>query len=238
MKTQEQVVFCPVVGKGYVNLGRDYLGRRVMIVGASNYCEHYCDTTGCGHKCAYYGKHLLEIKGDPLDFGSHCERFTEVVYERYRAGLTRKEEPKWMRTFSRFYNSFFNGRTPTREERNSLLDHLVCTEYVQGSVADNGYQTNRRMMESDWNFTCLEKHVSDNKPDVVIVWGAGSWREICRRTGIADVSSAIQEVKIGGCKVTLLHVSHPASFGKHGFDRKAFQRQLKTVGVKLVQKSN
>ena len=236
MKTQEQVVFCPVVGKGYVNLGRDYLGRRVMIVGASNYCEHYCNATGCGNKCVHYGKHSLEIDGKPFDFGRHCERFSEIVYERYRAGLTRKDEPKWMGTFSRFYNSFFNGRTPTREERNSLLDHLVCTEYVQGSVADNGYQTNRRMMESDWNFTCLEKHVSDNKPDVVIVWGAGSWREICRRTGIADVSPAIQEVKIGGCKVTLLHVPHPASFGKHGFDRKAFQRQLKKVGVKLVQK--
>ena len=238
MKTQEQVVFCPVVGKGYVNLGRDYLGRRVMIVGASNYCEHYCNATGCGNKCVHYGKHSLEIDGKPFDFGRHCERFSEIVYERYRSGLTRKDEPKWTGTFSRFYNSFFNGRTPTREERNSLLDHLVCTEYVQGSVADNGYQTNRRMMESDWNFTCLEKHVSDNKPDVVIVWGAGSWREICRRTGIADVSPAIQEVKIGGCKVTLLHVPHPASFGKHGFDRKAFQRQLKTVGVKLVQKSN
>ena len=235
------VVFDPVVGVDYKKHGRAYLGRRVMILGASHYCEHFCWDKGCGPSCAHYGKyHLKLIGGERLYFGKRCERFTEIVYERYckrmkvpRKPSDRKRPDGWMGTFSRFYNSFFKVGNPTDEERTRLLGHLVCTEYVQGSEAKEWKEHNDKLMKAQRNFDELTGQVKRLKPDVIIVWGPRAWREICARAGI-DCRKEKSKVVLGGHQVELLNTPHPAASVK----RSEFQRRLRSAGIVLLPKCN
>lgn len=237
------VTFKPVVGVDYEKHGRAYLGRRVMILGASHYCEHFCWDKGCGPSCAHYGKYHLElIGGESLYFGKRCERFTEIVYGRYRNRLKvprkpsdRKRPDSWMGTFSRFYNSFFKDGNPSDKVRNRLLDHLVCTEYVQGAEARKNDENNGELMKAQRNFDELKKQVIQLKPEVIIAWGPRAWDGLCK--GIQnDVNSNVmdeKQVSLGGCCVKVIRTQHPSSWGKNGFDREVFQRQLQLAGIKL-----
>ena len=246
MKAVENTVtFKPVVGVDYEQHGRAYLGRRVMILGASHYCEHFCWDKGCGPSCAHYGKYHLElIGGESLYFGKRCERFTEIVYGRYRNRLKvprkpsdRKRPDSWMGTFSRFYNSFFKDGNPSDKVRNRLLDHLVCTEYVQGAEARKNDENNGELMKAQRNFDELVKTIKRFKPDVIIAWGARVWNGICDK--IFDMSkidvrdSVMVEMSIGGCQVKIVNAPHPSSWGKNGFDRAEFQGLLQWAGIKL-----
>ena len=108
------VVFDPVVGVDYQKHGRAYLGRRVMILGASHYCEHFCREKGCGPACAHYGKYYLELNGgERLYFGDCCERFTEIVYERYRNRLKVPRRPEKSAMADLRILMLFSGNPPT-----------------------------------------------------------------------------------------------------------------------------
>ncbi len=236
------VVFLPVVGKSYKAHGRAYLGKRVMVLGASHYCEHYEDEKGCGKACAHYGKyHLKLVGGERLYFGDCCERFTEIVYARYRSRLkvpkvTGKKNPNaWTGTFSRFYNSFFKDGNPSDKVRNRLLDHLVCTEYVQGAEARKSNENNGKLMKAQRNFDELVKTVKQFKPDVIIAWGPRAWEGLCQGIQNDANSNVVDEkhVSLAGCCVTVIRTQHPSSWGKNGFDREEFQRRLQLAGIKL-----
>lgn len=229
------VVFDPVIGREYEENGGRILGRRILVVGASHYCEHYNSKTGCGENCVCYGNYRMTIGGRELYCGRSCERFTAMVYERYRNRLGMRNERRWMRTLSRFYNSFFEGGNPTDEERNSLLDHLVCTEYVQGAEAKVGEQNNPLLMEAVRNFDELVRCVERVKPEVVVFWGSRVWREVCRHLRISETYAVKLEIELGGNQVTLIRVSHPSSRGRNGFNRTEFAQLLKSSGVRLLR---
>lgn len=240
--TNSTVIFNPVVGKDYKTKGREYLGRRVMVLGASNYCEHFDPAIGCGPSCKKYGKYHLVAEGPSGRceeyFGRRCECFTEIVYERYRRRLRVSGlRNDWMRTFFRFYNAFFVGGNPSDAVRCQLLDHLVCTEYVQGAEAGGWSVNSAEAMASDRNFKELVKEVKDLEPDVIIVWGPRVWNEICRQAGFSEHASVMLDMVLGGHRVKMLRVPHPSSYGKNGFRREAFQGLLEKCGVRLLSVS-
>ena len=236
-EVENTVTFKPEIGSDYENCGRAYLGKRIMIIGASHYCEHFRWEKGCGQNCAYYGKYHLKVIGRelPLHFGSCCERFTEIVYERYRNWLKVPDKGKnrWMGTLTRFYNAFFVEGNPTDEARNRLLKYLVCTEYVQGSEAKEWKEHNDTLMTAQRNFDELSRQVRRLKPDVIIVWGPRVWQEICKRTGVDSRKESAKAV-LGGRQVELLNTPHPSASVK----RTEFQRRLRSVGIALLPKCN
>lgn len=231
------VVFRPFIGKDYNAKGRKLLGRRVMVVGASHYCkDHFKVETGCSEKCRGYGKRRQPDSNKVWNFGRRCERFTQVVYECYR----KYGGEYWFGTFTRFYNSFFDGdgEGPSHSDRIKLLDHMVCTEYMQGVEGGGPHSNDDAEMAADRNFIELEKVVAEQKPDVIIFWGPRVWKEVCRHCKTDDSGPDIQFTKIGGRQVKIVRTPHPSAYGKRGFDRKHFQDQLKEVDVKLVEKGS
>jgi len=237
-KLQGGVLFDPYVGRDYERHGAKLLGRRVMVVGASHYCEHFTLGHGCSKGCPFYGKYRFRDNDDRWFFGKKCERFTKVVVERYRQWFGERNERYWFRTFSRFYNLFFSGDKPSHEDRVWILDHVACTEYVQGAEGKDSKANDARAMSADRNFTELEKSVSLLKPDVLIFWGPRAWREVCRRCGIKDATPDIQCATLGGRRVTLVRIPHPSAYGRGGIDREYFHNQLEDVGVHLVECGN
>ena len=230
------VTFLPVVGDKFVSCGRRLLGRKVLIVGASHYCKaHFNHANGCSKCCKGFGKYHFRCGGRDLYFGKQCEKFTQVVYERYRERLGNKEDCYWFRTFSRFYNSFFWEGSPSHAERVRLLDHIACTEYMQGVEGDGPTARNDAAMADERNFMELEKLIKQLKPDVVVFWGPRAWNVVCRRSGITDSMPDVQCATIGSRRVTLIRTPHPSAFGKNGFHREDFRKQLKRAGVNLIE---
>ena len=240
------VVFDPLVGCKYEEHGRECLGRHVMIVGASHYCkEHYSKENGCSRKCSHYGKHYVCIVGtmEPLYFGRGCKAFTESIYKCYRGRLKVQDETGekcssgWMGTFSRFYNSFFGDGNPSVATRNKLLDHLVCTEYMQGVESGSPDEHNDEMMGGKRNYEEFVKQVERLKPDVVIVWGPRVWKSLCKWTGTdyQDMPFDKKTMLLGGHQAEVVRIPHPASRrGNSRFDREDFQNLLKSEHVKLL----
>ena len=233
---KNNVVFNPYVGKDYERNGKKFLGKRIMVVGASHYCEHYTSAAGCSNKCPHYGNYRFH-NDNKWYFGKKCERFTEIVIERYRAQFGGKGEKNWFRTFSRFYNLFFNieSRMPNHEDRMRLLDHIVHTEYLQGAEGDNPKAHNMIEMTANRNFDEFAKMVACYKPNIVFFWGPRAWEELCRCCDINDRASDIHSALIGGIKVQLARVPHPSAYGRGGLKKEHFQNQLKELGVKLVE---
>ena len=240
------VVFDPVEGCEYEAHGREYLGKRVMVVGASHYCkEHYSKENGCSSRCSHYWKRYVWIVGtmEPLYFGCGCKRFTESIFKCYRGRLKVQTETGekcsngWMGTFSRFYNSFFCDGNPSVATRNRLLDYLVCTEYMQGAESSSPYEHNDEMMGGRRNYEEFVKQVERLKPDVVIVWGARVWKTLCKWTATAykDMPFDKKTMTLGIHKAEVIRIPHPASrHDKCRFDREEFQEVLKSAQVKLL----
>ena len=233
---KNNVVFNPYVGKDYESNGKKFLGKRVMVIGASHYCEYYTLEAGCSDKCPHYGKYRFH-NDDKWYFGKKCERFTEIVIERYRAQFGGKGEKNWFRTFSRFYNLFFDikSRMPNHEECKCLLDHIVHTEYLQGAEGDNPKAHNMIEMTANRNFDEFTKTVVRYEPNIIFFWGPRAWNEVCRCCDIDARASDIQSALIGGVKVQLARVPHPSAYGRGGLKKERFQAQLKELGVKLIE---
>jgi len=231
------VTFVPVVGAKYTLQGKRMLGRRVMVVGASHYCEHFEHAVGCNALCAHFGKYHFAYKGGELFFGKRCERFSHVVLERYRRRLGEPDERRWFRTFSKFYNAFFGNAVP-HKTRIALIDLMVSTEYVQGAEVRGPNGNSREAMEADRNFEVFRNTIAELKPEVIIFWGPRAWHEVCKRMNGADEKADILHVTLDKRKLTLVRVPHPAS---STFNRNIFQVQLKSVGIcadKLVKQTN
>ncbi|MBR0506471.1 MAG: hypothetical protein IJJ84_13800 [Kiritimatiellae bacterium] len=231
------VTFLPVVGEKYALQGKRMLGRRVMVVGASHYCEHFEQVVGCNALCAHFGKYHFAYKGGELFFGKRCERFSHVVLERYRKQIGETDERRWFRTFSKFYNAFFPVSV-SHETRIALMDLMVSTEYVQGAEVRGPNGNCREAMGSDRNFEVFRNTISELKPEVIIFWGPRAWYEICKRLDVVDKKADILHIMLDKRKLTLMRVPHPAS---SKFNRNHFQKQLKSVGIradKLAQQTN
>lgn len=226
-----EVIFEPYVGNDYDSDGARLLGRRVMVVGASHYCEHFHSEHGCSKACAHFGNYRFSCRDRSMFFGNRCELFTQIVVERYCKWIGDKEQRKWFRTFTRFYNSFFKGGKATHKARVRLIDHIAITEYVQGAEGREPTDNDGLAMSSDRNFIELEKTVSLLRPDVLIFWGKRAWREVCRRCGIGDIEPEIQHVTLGGMNVTIVRIVHPVAYG---FKRAHVQKQLTDVGIKIL----
>ena len=221
------VSFQPFIGEKYESHGKQVLGKRVMVVGASHYCEYFEHAVGCNALCAHFGKYHFAYKGGELYFGKRCERFSNVVLERYRKQIGEPDERRWFRTFSRFYNAFFGNAVP-HEMRVALMDLMVSTEYVQGAEVRGPNGNSREAMGADRTFEEFKESVAELKPEVIIFWGPRAWHEVCKRLDGVDEKADILYVTLDKRQLTLVRVPHPAS---SKFNRNHFQMQLKSVGI-------
>ena len=221
------VTFLPVVGDKYYSQGRRVLGRRVMIVGASHYCEHFESAIGCNALCEHFGKYYFACEGEKLYFGGRCERFSHVVLERYRKRIGKPSERRWFGTFSKFFNAFFPSPVP-HEIRTALMNLIASAEYMQGAEGRGPNGKNREAMCADRNFETFKEMIAELKPEVIIFWGPRAWCEVCKRTDGAAEKDDILHVALNKHKVTLVRVPHPSS---SAFKRDHFREQLECVGI-------
>ena len=203
----------PYVGEKYES--SSLFGVRVMVVGASHYCEHFDKQTMCTAECKSYGKYR-NICGQ--HFGERCEKFTINVVRRYLGRDASHKDSGWKRTLTKFLKTLFEGFKATSNDCRKLLEHLVFAEYLQGAEGKNSSDKNVFLFEDVRHYEALLANISNCRPDVVIVWGSRVRRQIEQRP-CGDVPFVM--------------IPHPAW---PGYYRSEPQKQLVLAGIRLVNR--
>lgn len=210
------VVFLPYVGSNYQVTKRTVFGKRLMFMGASHYCEHYCRKTGCGENCPFYGKYYFDQ--GRLYFGKKCEKFTNIVIGRYLEESNGKKE-HWFKTFDKMFKQFTKTGEVSEETRKRILDNIIYFEYCEGAEGCDPYMHNQKLMEDFRNYQELENVVAQYKPNVLVVHGARVKKLIAHYAGVKDPQRCYA-TRIAGQSVDVLNLKHPAD------------RYIKDLGVK------
>ena len=188
-----KVFFQPFVGKDYANGG--IVGKRIMILGESHYCDEGC--ADCGdcrlhRECMDFTQHVL---GDYLDEGT--------------------ERQNWMRTFLKFERSLVGHETDSKESE-KVWNSVLFFNYLQvamGGPREAGTTEQYRQAARAF-FEVLDKF----QPEYVILWGQRLWDNTPseRWQEGTDIIVDGKRVAVGfyllsnGRKVKTMAVNHPS----------------------------
>lgn len=146
----DKVCFIPWIGDTCIEKG--YLGKRILILGESHYCEE-CDL--CGNiKC----------------------NITINVTRRFldnKKGIGKFEH--WMRTFTRFTNVFL-GEKVDNEKLINFWNSIMFYNYVQLATSGPRISPSPEAFSSSEEafFEILRKY----QPDLIVVWGERLWGKL------------------------------------------------------------
>lgn len=189
------VFFEPWIGKKY-GTEQSVFAKKVLILGDSHYCEEECFT--CGDKV-----------NKP-----RCGNFTTEVVNDY---LDHNHKASWKGTFSKFMNSFVNGRTQENCDRENLWNSVVFYNYLQVAAGSESRQTHLYNFNEESHFIALREVISSLEPDVIISWGNNVWDAIPEDLGWGK---AVSGDKFGECHllypfknktIELLGITHPSA---------------------------
>ena len=150
--------FIPFIGSNYE---KGINGKRVMVLGASFYCNHteckffkQCTSIECKDSRAYdeicpiYAKDNKKLHREPEYAIEDCVS----TYQKFAAGLA-----KYVGT----------------EDYDEVWSHVAFTNYVQFFLpAENGYRETRKSDLSERDYEAFVETLAELKPDIVIVWGS------------------------------------------------------------------
>ena len=196
------VKFLPFVGDNYEHgisfdkegnlvLGtEEKLGKRVLVLGESHYCDGDC--CDCGN----------------FKLHKECAEFTRNVINEYLDES--KERQNWMRTFLKFERALSNA--DPNIDRNSIWNHLMFYNYLQRPLrglrmADEKYYEEAK----EPFFAILEKY----KPDYIIVWGRRLFmslpsENVLEGEYMPSIEINIWSYQIDGHTIMVLPVVHPS----------------------------
>ena len=196
----ENVFFKPWVGENY---SQGYLGKKVLVLGESHYCDSIQDKDSqCGNaeKC-------LKIQ--------ECQEFTSNVLGRffdYKKGVGNREP--WMTAFTRFTNIFL-GEQVKSSELLEFWDNVMFFNYVQIAIKD------KRISPTEKDFATAEKAffeiLEEYKPDLIIVWGDRLWKRMPGNGTWADFDilnkpgHKFYYYEVAGKKIPAYAIYHPSS---------------------------
>ena len=191
--------FYPWVGLKY---GCDGV-KRVMIVGASHYCEK---SEAAIDKCPYScGKCSVR-----------CRCMTREVINCY---LKNGVRTGWVKTFTKFINSLY-GREASQPEREAVFDHVVFMNYLQRVEGSVSREKHNEYFKEPCHFRAFCNVILRYRPDVIIVWGDRVWDailgSICDNEPDMDYKIAKRgwtaDVRVNDFTFKLLSVYHPSYY--------------------------
>lgn len=146
----EKVCFNPWIGDSYLEKG--YLGKRILVLGESHYCND-CDLCG-------------SIKCD-ITIGV-TKRFLD-----YKKGIRGFES--WMTTYTKFANVFL-GEKVDNETLVNFWNSIMFFNYVQ--LATNGPRISPSQDAFSNSKEAFFEILNEYQPDLIIVWGERLWKNM------------------------------------------------------------
>jgi len=202
------VFFKPWIGERFESSG--YLGKKLLVLGESHYCEIEQICAECG---------ITGMVG--------CNDFTNSTVRKFLAyKFSGTAHRRWMNTYTRFGNVMENRRL-NADETAALWSSIAFYNYVQIAVTD------KRTPPSAENFRISEEAflrvVRELSPDLIIAWGDRLWGNMPstgRDVQIQDTRYYVYRFD-NGLAVPAVSVYHPSTshfnFGSHELLVKAIE---------------
>ena len=205
--------FKPWKGDFYGN-EKSILSQKMLIVGASHYCEHFTECSECG----------IVAKDES------CHDFTIDVVDKY---LNDDIRSGWMKTFTTFVNSVF-GYTVNSGDLYKFFQSIVFVNYLQKAEGNSGQVKNTGWLYNKQNADAFKQTITEFIPDVVIIWGARVWNALPWSDLSIDTtiqsSENIKRCNLRGITFILIKVHHPSV----GYSRNVHHLLFKQNGISIV----
>ena len=186
----KKVCFTPWIGETCLENG--YLGKRILILGESHYCDEDCDLCGA-RKCD----------------------ITENVTKRfldYKKG--KREFESWMTTYTKFTNVFL-GEKVNNQTLIGFWNSIMFYNYVQLATSGPRISPSSEAFSNSKEafFEVLEEY----QPDLIIVWGERLWKYL-PNNGIYEEENILDgkfgklyNYTISNKKIPAFRIYHPSS---------------------------
>ena len=176
-KEYKYVKFLPWVGE-YYKEGVGFLGKKILVLGDSHYCENECSENGrCYPKCEY----------EKMRIGV-CDRMTndlmidEYFHSRKQGGAMARH----LHTILNFEKNIFNY-TPTLEESTNFWNSVIFYNYKQHSQPKPGEERNTSYEEKQEYRMAFEEILQEYKPKYIVVWSKTLFTKDWLPDGAKDV---------------------------------------------------
>lgn len=209
--SRSKVFFEPFVGEKY-GKSSSIFDKKLMVVGASHYCEHSC--VKCGEKW----------------IDDTCRTFTsDCVREGYLEGAW--DGGNWRKTYTTFINSFY-GRASSQRERELFFDSIVFYNFLQEREGVNPNDKHPELFNKQENVDAFCEIVKRYAPDIVITWGNKPWEAIPYNLGDGDAkpikkNPSFLKYTLAGKNFILFGAHHPCA----GFDSAAHHAIFNELGL-------
>lgn len=195
--------FEPYVGKKYYEEGVN--GKKVLVLGASFYCEKGEINSECHSICTNPNKRAT---ADFKDKCPYCKRYNKNLTERAEIAINiEKCDSVSYQNFEIFLQAILLKEHP--------WDYVAFTNYVQFMVPT---QETKKEYLSDIDYESFEEVIEYLKPDVVIEWGKPVQEHL--ETKISEIKEELKKSDgyicnhiFKGVSVTIVCLRHPSKEG-------------------------
>jgi len=208
----ENLFFKPWIGENYLSTGIS--GKKILVLGESHICGEGC--SDCGNSTEH----------------PECNVFTNNAVKyflNYKSG--KGEFERWMNTFTKFGNVFYN-KSLSSDETVSFWNSIAFYNYVQYSTDKS--RVSPRNDEFAKSSTAFFEILQSYKPDIVFVWGERLWDqlpdggEFGEEISVENVNSGrLYYYSIDKNRIPIYMVNHPSSsafnYSWHTFMNKAVE---------------
>jgi hypothetical protein len=208
------VFYKPWVGKNYLTSG--IIGKRILILGESHYCNEGCGD--CGNSLTQQKCH---------------NNFTRNVIEAYiNYKIGNGEFENWMNTFTRFGNIFYNKKLSVSEVK-EFWDSVLFYNYVQFATPMARVSPKLEAFEkSESAFFDVLKHF---EPNVIIAWGDRLWENLPANGEFGEeiiagkLKGKLFYYTVNEKRIPLFNIYHPSSSAFNYSSHPYIQRALELI---------
>ena len=189
--SEDGFFFVPWIGKNY---DKGLKESKVLVVGASHYCNHSnicihpynnkdCSNYNCLNRCNLGCDYFLDCTSENTKrYNDYCAWMKKEEYSKSYEILCNEIDEKIydckmiFEKFSKFCIEYFFEGKCYKEYRNQLWSHIAFVNYAQNFQPAS---TGNKFKKSD--FEAFKKYLEVLKPDIVIVWGCALGGELEKR---------------------------------------------------------
>lgn len=212
----EEEVFEPWIGSNYASGG--ILSKKMLIVGASHYCDNCYFSDECGGPCEECREECPCPCTNPCGCG--CSQLTKYVIERYLS--PNDAHAGWKNTYTRFVNAVmrissgdFHAKLP---DKTAFFNSVAYTNYLQMIEGENDEDKHPELYDqyAKKNLLNFKNILHDLRPEVVVVWGENARSHIPTDLGfgealVDEVNHSVRHYKFEDFTFCFFACAHPSS---------------------------
>lgn len=185
----KNVFYLPFIGKNYE---QGFKNKKVLVVGASHYCNENCEGIDCPSECEERDMRTLTI--------DVIEGIRDRVMETYT------------KTFTSFERAMVGDIFKNEQERIDFWESIAFFNYCQRPLSSPNDKYNYELLSS--SFDAFKDVINEYKPDIIITWGKNVENIISEKINCTEITThemgKIYSFNNNGTQIIYCPIQHPS----------------------------